>query len=201
MPRPRKASDDDIFMAAQRAMTRLGPSELTLAAIADEAGVTAGALVQRFGSKRGLFLAAMKQFSTGTAEMFAALRAGKSSPLAAIRAYADCMAGLAPSPEGLARNLAYLQMDFTDPEFRTYLVAQGKDVSAELAALVRAAIGAGELSKEARPAELARTISALISGSMMSWACYQEGTAAAWIRADLDAILRPYRPARRRRLS
>ena len=29
-PRPRKVSDDEVFMAAQRAMSRLGPKELTL---------------------------------------------------------------------------------------------------------------------------------------------------------------------------
>ena len=56
-PRPRKVSDEAVFAAAYRAMNRLGPGELTLAEIANEAGVTAGALVQRFGSKRALLLA------------------------------------------------------------------------------------------------------------------------------------------------
>ena len=56
-PRPQKVTDDDIFMATHRAMSRLGPGELTLAEIASEAGVTAGLLVQRFGSKRDLLLA------------------------------------------------------------------------------------------------------------------------------------------------
>ena len=55
-PRPRKVSDEEIFAATYRAMTRLGPGELTLAEIATEAGVTAGALSQRFGSKRQLLL-------------------------------------------------------------------------------------------------------------------------------------------------
>jgi len=49
-PRPRKASDDQVYAAAYRAMNRLGPGELTLAHIAEEAGVTASALVQRFGN-------------------------------------------------------------------------------------------------------------------------------------------------------
>ena len=55
-PRPQKVTDIDIYMAAQRVMSRLGPGELTLAEIAKEAGVTAGLLVQRFGSKRDLLL-------------------------------------------------------------------------------------------------------------------------------------------------
>ncbi len=60
-PRPRKASDEEIFAAAHRIMSRLGPAQWTLADIAAEAGLTAGALVQRFGSKRGLLLALAEQ--------------------------------------------------------------------------------------------------------------------------------------------
>src|SRR4029079_17596689 len=56
-PRPRKVTDDDVFAAAYRVMQRVGPADLTLEAIAREAGVTAGALVQRFGSKRQLQVA------------------------------------------------------------------------------------------------------------------------------------------------
>ena len=74
-PRPQKVTDDEIFMATHRAMSRLGPGELTLAEIAKEAGVTAGLLVQRFGSKRDLLLTLSQKFSGGTTEMFAELRA------------------------------------------------------------------------------------------------------------------------------
>ena len=56
-PRRRKAEDADVFAGLARVMKHVGPAELTLRAIAAEAGVTAGALVQRFGSKRALLLA------------------------------------------------------------------------------------------------------------------------------------------------
>ena len=56
-PRRRKAENADVFAAMVRVMMRVGPAELTLGAIAAEAGITAGALVQRFGSKRELMLA------------------------------------------------------------------------------------------------------------------------------------------------
>ena len=55
-PRPRKASDAEILAAAHRVMSRLGPAQWTLTDIAAEAGLTAGALVQRFGSKHGLLV-------------------------------------------------------------------------------------------------------------------------------------------------
>ena len=120
-PRPRKVTDDEVFVAAQRAMMRRGPLELTLADIAAEAGVTAGLLVQRFGGKRELLLALSARFSGGSGGIFAGLRRAHRSPLAALRAYAVCMAGLAATPEALSRNLAYLQIDLTDAAFRTHL--------------------------------------------------------------------------------
>lgn len=191
-PRPRKVTDDEVFMAAQRAMSRLGPGELTLADIAAEAGVTAGLLVQRFGSKRALLLALAERFSGGTGELFAQLRSGHRSPLATVRAYSDCMASLASSPAALARNFAYLQIDLTDPDFRKHLARQAVATREELRALIREAIDAGELVPETNAKQLARTIEAIVSGSMMSWAFYREGPAAKWMRHDLDAILKPY---------
>jgi AcrR family transcriptional regulator len=191
-PRPQKVTDDEVFMAAQRAMSRLGPGELTLAEIAKEAGVTAGLLVQRFGSKRDLLLALSERFSGGAGEMFAELRKAHRSPLAVLRAYSDCMAHLASSPAALARNFAYLQIDLTDPEFRKHLSTQARATREELQKLIKESIQAGELSASANPRQLARTVEAVVAGSMMSWAYYQEGTAAKWMRQDLDAVLKPY---------
>jgi AcrR family transcriptional regulator len=191
-PRPQKVTDDDIFMAAHRAMSRLGPGELTLADIAKEAGVTAGLLVQRFGSKRDLLLTLSQRFSGGTAEMFADLRRGHRSPLATLRGYSDCMAHMAASPAAVARNFAYLQIDLTDPDFRKHLVKHAAATRVELQKLIKEAIDARELSPDTNPKQLARTIEAVIGGSMMSWAFYQEGPAAKWMRHDLDAVLKPY---------
>jgi AcrR family transcriptional regulator len=199
MARPRKVSDDQVFVAAQRAMSRLGPQELTLADIAGEAGLTAGALVQRFGSKRELLLALSARFSGGTAEMFAALRKGQRSPLAVIRAYGDCMAGLASSPAAFLRNLAYLQIDLTDTEFRKHLATQAKATRSEMIKLIDEAVEARELVPATDAATLARTIEAILSGSMMAWAFYHEGTAVKWMREDLEAVLRPYLRKRPRR--
>jgi AcrR family transcriptional regulator len=198
-PRPRKVSDDEVFVAMQRAMSRLRPSELTLAEIAAEAGVTAGALVQRFGSKRDLMLALSDRFSGGTAEMFGAIRQSHRSPLAALRAYGDCISGLAASPEAFARNLSYLQNDLTDPDLRKHLVAQAKASRVELQSIIKDAIAAGELVRETNPTRLARTVEAILSGSMMTWAYYEEGTAQQWMRDDLDAVLKPYLVTKKKR--
>src|SRR5205085_3801342 len=84
-PRRRKAEEADVFAALVRVMHRRGPAELTLREIAAEAGITAGALVQRFGSKRALLLAhARHAAATGDTGVVAAALP-TSSPLAALR--------------------------------------------------------------------------------------------------------------------
>ena len=191
-PRPQKVTDDEIYMAATRAMSRVGPGELTLAHIAGEAGVTAGLLVQRFGSKRSLLLKLSEQFSGGTGEMFAELRRGHRSPLATLRGYSDCMAHMAANPAAFARNFAYLQIDLTDPDFRQHLVKHARATRRELQKLIKEAIDSKELSPDTNARQLARTVEAVVNGSMLSWAFYQEGAAAKWMRHDLDAVLKPY---------
>src|SRR5713226_4005991 len=107
-PRRRKAENADVFAAMVRVMLRVGPAELTLGAIAAEAGVTAGALVQRFGSKRKLLRAHAHAAATGDVGVGAPRTARTSSPLSAPRAVTDGHARLAESPRAAVRNLAYL---------------------------------------------------------------------------------------------
>ena len=191
-PRRHKVTDDEIFAAVQRAMMQRGPHELTLADIASEAGVTPGRLVQRFGGKRELLLALSARFAGSAGPIFAALRAAHNSPLATLRAYAACMADLAPTPEALLRNLAYLQIDLTDPGFRGHLVENARATREQIQTLIRAAVAAGELHPQVDHQSLARIIETVINGSLMTWACYREGAAVEWIRRDLEAVLAPH---------
>ena len=120
-PRRRKAEDADVFAAMVRVMLRVGPAELTLSAIAAEAGATAGVLVQRFGSKRRLLHAhARYGASTGDIGFGAPRTARTSSPLRALRAVTALHAKLAESPRAAVRNLAYLQNDLADPVLRRH---------------------------------------------------------------------------------
>lgn len=173
-------------------MSRLGPGELTLAAIAGEAGLTAGALVQRFGSKRELLLQLSAGAVDGNAAFIRGLREKHRSALAVLRAYAECLGDLAASPAALARNLAYLQIDLTDPDFRKHLLAQAKATRAAIVDLLVDAIGDGELVPHVDARALARVVETTLSGSLLTWAIYRDGGAARWLRGDLDAVLTPY---------
>jgi len=191
-PRPRKVSDEAVFAAAYRAMQRLGPGELTLAEIAAEAGVTAGALAQRFGSKRALLLALAEGAALSAGELIRGLRAEHQSPLETVRAYAECLGGLASSPAALARNLAYLQIDLADPDFRAQLAIQGRATRDGIAELLNDALHAGELAPRTDTGAVARNIELVLNGALLTWAFYQEGTAAGFLRGAVDTALAPY---------
>src|SRR5262245_5568922 len=190
-PRPRATSDAAILEATGRAIARVGPARLTLAHVAAEVGVAPATLVQRFGSKRGLLLALARQGTASAGEAWAALRAAPS-PLAALGAYADCMARMAPTPQELANHVAFLHIDLTDPDFHALGLEQARATSAELRALLDGAVAAGELVP-CDTARLARAVQSLLGGALLAWAIHREGSAAQWLRDDLDVLLKPYR--------
>jgi AcrR family transcriptional regulator len=200
-PRPRSTSDADILSATRRAVTRVGPKHLTLADVAREAGVSPATLVQRFGSKRKLLLALV---ATGSSEIEAEwariLSLAERSPLEALYAYAECMAGLAPNPDVLANQLSFLQMDLVDPEFHRHALAQARHTLEFLRKTLDEAVGKGELAP-CDTARLSRAVQATVGGSLMQWAIDREGKLRRRLREDLETLLRPRYPQRAKRRS
>jgi len=195
-PRPRETSDEQILAATSRVMQRLSPTRLTLGDIAKEAGVVPATLIQRFGTKRGLLLAMCRTAPAAAPQQFAAARVKYKSPLKAlIELYAECTS-FAPTPEAMANGLAYLQIDLTDPDFHSITLAQFRALRDETRILLDEAVAAGEL-RQCDTAKLARLIQHLNGGAMLSWAVYREGSVAAWVRRDLEALLRPYQRRKR----
>ena len=195
MARPQKATDQEIFEAAYRVMQRLGPAQWTLTDIADEVGLTAGALVQRFGSKRALQVQLIEQFADAVPLMYEDLRRRHASPLAALRAYADQVACLAESPDGLAHHLDYLRLDLTDPDMHVHFRRQADAARRFIRATLDAAIAKGELPEGTDVDTMARRVETTITGSLFTWATYREGTASGWMRRDLDLTLQQHTPS------
>jgi AcrR family transcriptional regulator len=191
-PRPRQTSDEAILMATMCVMQRRSPMDLTLADVAKEAGVVPATLIQRFGTKRGLLLAACRTAPGGVPEQFAAARAKPGSPLKTlIELYVKC-SGFASTPEAMANGLAYLQIDLIDPEFRAITLAQFTAIRGETKKLLDDAAAADEL-KPCNTTDLARLIQQVNGGAMLDWAVYRKGSLAAWLRRSLEGLLAPYR--------
>lgn len=175
-----------------RVMSRVGPSELTLAAIAKEADLTAGALVQRFGSKHELQVALAKAAAGSAGALVDGLAAQHDSPLAAVRDYAACMAHLAASPEAVARNLAYLANDISDPALRKHLLVQSSATRTGLKRLLDKAVKRRELRPRTDSATLARTLEAVIGGALITAAVYREMKPQRCLQEHVEAVLAPY---------
>ena len=191
-PRPRQTSDEAILMATTRTMQRRSPVDLTLADVAKEAGVVPATLIQRFGTKRGLLLAACRPAAGDVPEQFSAARAKYGSPLKSlIELYAVC-SGFASTPEAMANGLAYLQVDLIDPEFHAITLAQFTAIRDETKKLLDDAVASDEL-KPCDTGDLARLIQQVNGGAMLDWAVYRKGSLAAWLRRSLKGLLAPYR--------
>ena len=199
-PRRRKAEDADVFAAMGRVMRRVGPADVTLAAIAAEAGVTASALVQRFGSKRELVLAHWRQTPAGGDDQKPQRRAPTQSALSALRATAAGFAKLAASPRAALRNLAYMHSDWSDPALRRHVLRHFLAARARVQQLLDDAVSEGELRTDTDIQTLTRMIEVTLFGSFLTWTMHREGSAATRVREDLDATLRPYLAHRPKRV-
>lgn len=195
-PRPREKSDEEILAATGRTMQRYGPAQLTLARVAKEAGVVPATLIQRFGTKRGLLLAACSTAPGSVPQQFVAARERYKSPLKTlVELYVEC-SSFAATPESMVNGLAYLQNDLTDPDFRAITQAQFRALREETRKLLDEAVAARELVN-CDTADLARLIQQVNGGSMLDWAVFRKGALASWLRRDLEALLKPYRRSRK----
>jgi AcrR family transcriptional regulator len=191
--RPRSASDEAIFDAVAAVVTASGPAGLTLAAVAGRAGLSAPALAQRFGSKQGLLVAFAAREVTAVADALAAARPGGADPVKALVTVLAALPGAVTTRDGLANNLAFLQMDLTNPQLRLHAVAHSRALRDGIAALVADAVQGGLLAAGTLPEALAADLWAAYCGAMVTWAIDGTGSLPGWIAGHLERILAPHR--------
>lgn len=190
--RPRSVSDDAIFDALSQVITEHGPAALTLARVAAGVGLTASALMQRFGSKRGLLVAFAAREAGGVQAVFDDARQHAPRPVDAIPRALRELASPIASREGLANNIALLALDLTDPELGVHAVAQSRMVRACLATLVREAADRGDLVEDP-PDHLGDSLYATYNGALVTWAIDGSGALGDWVASHVEQVLDPYR--------
>jgi AcrR family transcriptional regulator len=191
MPRPRTISDEDVLDAVLALAHRVGPARVTFAAAAAEVGLSAATLVQRFGTKRDLLLAADKR---GIDLWVGALdRSTAASPLARIVEGLVLAADPVATPEQMANSLAMLQLDLADPDFHAETLRGARAVRARIMRDLGAALEAGELRQGSDITTLAKLVETTYHGALIGWAIHRESTLADWMREQIEAALAPHR--------
>lgn len=181
-----------MVQAAGAVIERLGPA-FTLADVAKEAGIAAGTLVQRFGSKHGLLVAmtraAIEEARRG---LRAALQGGGDPVAAAIRALVERYAPL-DDPVTAPNNLAQLAVDLADERLRELMAEYYAVIEQELEPALRQAVAAGELPGAPAPEVAARVLAALADGTAIRWSTRPVGSLTERLRADLEAVVEGWR--------
>ncbi|RKT20226.1 TetR family transcriptional regulator [Streptomyces sp. 1114.5] len=197
MGRPRGVDDVVILRAAARVMGRVGPAGLTLAAVAGEAGVVPGTLVQRFGSKRGLLLALADQSVRDADELIGRVRRTPDGALAALAELLTEATAQLATPQAFANHLAFLCADLADPQLHERALAVHHAQARAIGDLLAQAADTGELRAATDVPALTRTVQAVTAGAGLTWALEREGTLGQRLRRELDAALSPHRPPHR----
>src|SRR5437762_3589329 len=152
MGRPRLASDEEVFEAVDRVVAGGGPGALTLSAIGGVAGITAGALVQRFGARDELLVAYTTNRRADLAAMFE--RRGRTA-VATLREGLAAVVPVSTAGRNGACNTLAFKLDHQDA--RRELRDEMRTVERHIRDLVAQGISEGELSGAA-PQQLSRVV-------------------------------------------
>lgn len=186
MPRFKTASDLEIVHATNRVLQRRGPAQLTLAAIAAEAGLAPATLLQRFGSKQRLLAAAAQASCANADAPFTAARAKHGRALDALRA--GLLASVSGSRAAIANGIAS-ELAQRDESTRVAATTRAMQVERAIRGLLEAAMRQRDLPKQPA-APLARLLYAAYRGAVLDWALTGSGTA----RAHVTRVLAPLVP-------
>jgi len=192
MPRNKIISDEAILSDVLRLVQRIGPDRFTLAAAGAEVGLSASTLVQRFGSKRALLLAAdrlgVERWVGGIDEVPA------GGP-----ALDRLIAGLVHSvdsettPQEMANSISLLQVALADSEFHESTRAGAIRLRAKIVERLREAAVNRELRPGTDIATLAELIEVVYHGAMISWAIHRDGALVVSLEERFTQVLQPYR--------
>ncbi len=178
MARTKTISDEAVLAAAAAVMFARGPNEFTLGDVAKAAGIAPATLVQRFGDKHGLIVAAIEQDNRTFERFLAELPPGVGAE-AVIDVFARMFEGVVADADRFADQLLWLRQDMRDPDLNR--------LARDRFAAMRAAV-AQRMPPLPIPAEdAAELVEAQWQGVLVQWGIFREGSLAAFVTGRLRA--------------
>ena len=180
MARRKTISDEDVLDAAAKVMFSVGPS-FTLAEVARAAGIAPATLVQRFGDKHGLTVAAIARDNAAFETSLAGMPAGRGAG-AVIAIFAAMFDGPDTDADHFADQLLWLRQDMRDPDLNR--------LARERFTALRAAVAARLPPLPIAADEAARLVEAQWQGALLQWGVEREGRLSAFVTAQLEVWFR-----------
>ena len=181
MARRKIISDEAVLDAAAKVMFAKGPGEFTLADVAKAAGIAPATLVQRFGDKHGLVVAAMNRDNQTFAAELAALPAGQGAE-AVIDIFRVFFPNVAEFTAGFADQLLWLRQDMADPDLNRL----ARDRFRRLRDVIAERLPPLPIP----PDEAALLIEAQWQGALLHWGIAHEGRLGDFVTRSLEAWFR-----------
>jgi AcrR family transcriptional regulator len=166
MPRPREFDEQRVLRAAAGVFRRHGYAGASVQALTEATGLGKGSLYGAFGSKHGLYLAALDQYSDrNVGATRQAFEAGDGAPAEELRDYLDQIATNSSdgSPSCLLTS-ATAELSGRDAPVARRVNAAFDDISATLEATVARAQAAGTIAAGADPQATADLLLAVARG-------------------------------------
>ena len=189
MPRPPSVTNAALLRAAAQVIGRRGPVEFTIREVADQAGLSAAAVMQRFRTKRGLLLALLEHAVAGVEARFKHALTVEASPLRALRRALREDAAELGHPTEAANHLTFLAMELRDEELRRHTQEHFAATERLLRQLLKDARARGEVPEDTDVARLARSVHAAYHGTLLLWTVERKGRPEDAVAAAVDALL------------
>jgi AcrR family transcriptional regulator len=181
MARRKTISDEAVLDATAKVMFAKGPGEFTLADVARAAGIAPATLMQRFGDKHGLVVAAMTRDNQLFAEELARLPPGRGAA-AVIDVFRLLFPNVGEFSGAFADQLLWLRQDMSDPDLNR--------LARERFARLQQVIAARLPPLPIEPAEAARLVEAQWQGALLQWGIAHEGRLGDYVTRSLEAWFR-----------
>jgi AcrR family transcriptional regulator len=178
MARRKTISDEAVLAAAAKVMFAKGPSEFTLADVAAAAGIAPATLVQRFGDKHGLVVAAVAQDNVAFEEFLAALPREVGAE-AVIGVFAGMVPDVGEDVGSFADQLLWLRQDMRDPDLNRL----ARERFGKLRAAVAERMPPLPISADAA----AMLVEAQWQGVLVQWGVFRQGRLADFVTTQLRA--------------
>jgi AcrR family transcriptional regulator len=196
---PRRTKEDaaktrqSLLIASRSVFSRKGYATTTLEEVAQEAGLTRGAIYWHFGSKAELYLALLDEYSGKSGEIIQAAAAQGGTLLEILARVFTCMLEAIETDPAL-REVMEISLFKTErtPDLVAALQRRRENTQAlvqSIAAAMQQGIASGELRSDLDPLEMGRAFLAYQNGAIYLWL---QDPAAFSLRASAPALADMY---------